>query len=375
MKPKVLLVTAPIGAGHLRAAAAVAAALNQKPYEIPTKIINVFDLLPPSFGRTIINCYLKILKTMPQIYGMMYGWGNTSNLALKGREFIYKCLARRMAESVKACQPAIIVCTHALSAGLVAALVKTGQINVPVIGVITDYVVHRLWIYPELTHYFVASEDMRQYLAKHGIPPASCTISGIPIAAEFGNLSATRQDIAEKLGLAPDIPTILLMGGGAGVLPMEEILTACDNLPERYQFIAVAGRNRNLYYRLLEYRDKLRQQVSVFGYVDNIHELMLVADILVSKPGGLTSAEALASGLPLIIYRPIPGQEEANTRYLLQQNVAVRANSPLEVKQLLALLLRKNSPQLAAMQAAAKRCARPEAATTVAAFITRQLGI
>lgn len=365
---KVLLMTAPIGSGHIRAAEAVATAVRNSRADAATRLVNVFDFLPQRLGTSILHTYLQILKIVPQAYGMMYGWGNSSAVALTGREIISKFLAKRMLKYINDYQPTVIVCTHATPAGIVASLIKAGKITVPAIAVVTDFVVHRLWVYPEMTHYFVANDEMREYLAQHNVPLAHSTVSGIPVAQQFSQPQDKKQ-LAAKLGLDLNVPIILIMGGGAGVLPMDEILAAGVTLPGKYQFLAVTGHNHKMYMRLQRYRGASRHSLHVFEYINNTHELMAVADVLISKPGGLTSAEALASGLPVIIYHPIPGQEEANTSYLVERNVATCANSVQEVAKVLGSLFETNSQQLAMMKDLARVQGRPRAAAEIAAYI------
>jgi processive 1,2-diacylglycerol beta-glucosyltransferase len=363
--------TAPIGSGHIRAAEAVASALQNSQVGIETRVVNIFDFLPRYFGRSILQTYFQILKIIPRAYGVMYGWGNSSTIALKGRELISKILAKRMLKYINDYQPSVIVCTHATPAGIIASLIRNGKITIPAIAIITDFVVHRLWVYPELSHYYVANEAMREFLAEYNVPLLRSTVSGIPIAKEFGNYQE-RDQLAAKLGLDIKMPTLLIMGGGAGVLPMDDIIAACDALPGEYQILAVTGNNRAMYDRLQQLRGSLKQHLHVFGYINNTHELMAVADLLISKPGGLTSAEAMTSGLPLVIYRPIPGQEEANTRYLTAQKVALRANSVAEVPSLITSLFNDDHPRLLTMKDCARAHGHPHAAATIAADILRQ---
>ncbi|MGL5514769.1 MAG: MGDG synthase family glycosyltransferase, partial [Sporomusa sp.] len=174
---RVLFISAPVGAGHIRAAQAVSRMLNVN-HDCHTELCNIFDLFHPVIGKTILNTYLKTLGVFPDLYGAIYGWGNRSNMALAGRELVSQAFAARMLKYINKFQPTAIVCTHATPAGLVAWLKKKKLVTIPAAAVITDFVVHRLWVYPEFDHYFVAHSAMVNYLSQYGISPQSVFVTG-----------------------------------------------------------------------------------------------------------------------------------------------------------------------------------------------------
>lgn len=365
---KILLISAPIGAGHIRGAEALAQTMLSKFENVDPMICNVFDFFSPLLGKTILRVYLKILGIFPQIYSKMYDWGNESKFILLMREYISRYLAKRMAKFICGHNPALIIATHATPAGLVASLKKQGKLNVPIVAVITDYVVHRLWVYPEFDHYFVATEEMADYLKNHGIERSKIEVSGIPILPAFSQ-TPDKEAIYNNLGLSRTRPTVLVMGGGAGILPIDKILESLsktDLLAKlQLQIIVVAGKNKAMYERLVAFAEKIPQPIKVCGYIENVHELMTVSDALISKPGGMTSAEALASGLPLLIYRPLPGQEEANTRYLLSRGAALLINSHSQLATSLEQILAKQPDKLADLKDKAMTASQPSASFTI----------
>lgn len=354
---KVLLLSASVGSGHTRAAQAVGKAMEHADSTVQTKIVNMFQFMEPHCSSLILTVYLKIIRLCPGLYGMMYRWGNSSRLALWGRRRFSRRLALKMLPLIDAYHPSLIVCTHASPAGAVAYLAANGALKVPSAAVITDFVVHRLWVYSALDHYFVANESMRQFLEKTGVDPSKTTVSGIPIDSTFRK---------EHSSLAAN--QILIMGGGAGVLPMHKIVAALDLLPADFRMVVITGNNRSMQQRLTRALPHFRHTVEILGYVTNVDAWMAKSTLLISKAGGMTSAESLASGLPMVIFHPIPGQEEANTRYLTNSGVAVRANSVADVIRITTELL-KSPAQLNAMRAAARREGKPDAAD----FIARRL--
>ena len=369
---RILFISAPIGAGHIRAAQAVSQILRDN-YACQTELCNIFDFFPPAIGKTILAIYLKILDAFPAIYGTAYGWGNKSRLALLGRELISQLLAKRMLHYINEFQPDMIVCTHATPAGLVAWLKKQSLITVPTAAIITDFIVHRLWVYPEIDCYFVAHPAMVHYLRKHDIA-AAIAVTGIPVSNNFSQTSS-KTELLAKLGLSNDRKNILIMGGGAGVLPIDKILNVCNQIDRPLQLIAVAGKNQALYQKLIQLAATSKHPVKVLSFVDNVHELMSVADLLISKPGGMSSAEALTKAVPLIIFRPIPGQEEANTRFLLDSQVALRADSLPELQGILSRLLFEDNNDLSALSQQAALLGRPNAAADIAKIIAENVNL
>lgn len=366
-KPKILFVTAPIGSGHVRAAQAIAQAMNRLRPDAETTVANIFDFLSPLAGQTILRCYLKILELCPSAYSMAYNWGNHGKAALVVRELISRYFAGKMNDYITQYAPSAVICTHATPAGLAAFLKKNSMLKVPALAVITDFDVHRFWAYPELDYYFIAHDGMRECLVKYGVSYGKIKTSGIPVDELF-SYAYKQENLARTLSLKPDQNTILVMGGGAGVLPMDEIIAACDEVAAPVQLVAVTGKNMAMYQKLSRMKSKLSKELTVLGFVENIHEWMSAADLLISKPGGLTSTEALCSGLPMVIYRPIPGQEEANTRYLVAHHAAKRADSVNEIKTIVTHLFERPE-QLEKLGRCTAELARPRAASDIAEHV------
>jgi len=370
---KVLYISAPVGSGHVRAAKAVGLAMRGLDAEVTVDYADFFHFFSPYIGQTILKSYFAILDVFPQLYGKMYGWGNTSPLALKGQELVNGYLAERIYRYIKQTSPSAIVCTHATPAGLTAYLIKKAGLAIPVFGVVTDFTIHRLWVYPELTGYFVANETMREMLAVHGVGHEKSFALGIPVDQKF-SLIYSKEKARTSLSLSQDRKTVLLMGGGAGVMPMTKIIRACDDTGLSLTILAVAGNNRSLYRQLEKTKQQLKNcELKIYGYVDNVHELMAVSDLLISKPGGMTSAEALSLGLPMLIYRPIPGQEEANTRYLIEKKAALKAGSLEEVQVILQTLFVVCPERLEELGLCSRGEGRPQAAEGIAKNILKTM--
>lgn len=364
---RVLFISAPIGSGHVRVAQSIEKELRaQEDVEIDTQIANVFSLFHPTIGKIILSTYLKILKIFPQAYGLAYGWGNKSSFALIGREIISGFLAGRMSKYIENYNPHIIVCTHATPAGLVAYLIRKNKIKVPTIAVVTDYVVHRLWIYSEIQRYIVANEQLKERLLRNKIKPQQIQALGIPVDESFSTM-VDRKTVLAKLSFSTERKTILIMGGGAGLLPMDEILKICGKIKYPLQVVVVTGNNK----KMLMSIEKMQMEypLKVFGYVDNVHELMTIADALITKPGGVTVAEALSKGVPLVLFQPIPGQEEANAKQLLSLGAAIQADTINMLKDILEELFISNLQKLEVLKQRALAAGKPDSAKLAARYI------
>jgi processive 1,2-diacylglycerol beta-glucosyltransferase len=237
------------------------------------------------------------------------------------------------------------------------------------VSVITDFEAHALWMDSGVDLYCVAAEETKARLVARGATAGNVMVTGIPIAAKF----STRLDllaVRKTLGLRDDLPTLLVLSGGFGMGPVGKILSELDKVGREFQTVVVCGRNEALR-RELAAQDR-KNPARVLGFASNMHELMTVADLIITKPGGLTSSEALALGKPLFILDPIPGQEAANSDFLLERGAAAKVNRvedlPFRVRQLL------GSKKLAEMAKAAKDLGRMKSAETVCKEVMRRIG-
>ena len=237
-----------------------------------------------------------------------------------------------------------------------------------VVSIVTDFEAHALWMDACVDLYCVAAEETRARLVARGATAANAVATGIPIAAKFLSKPDART-IRKNYGLRDDQPVLLVLGGGFGMGPVAEILAELDKVPGQFQTLVVTGRNEELRRKLAT---QTRQHPThVLGYSINMHELMAVADLIITKPGGLTTSEALALGKPLFILNPIPGQEAANSDFLLERGAAVKVNRvealPFRIEKLL------GSKKLAEMAKAAKSLGRPQSATMVCQEVLKRL--
>jgi processive 1,2-diacylglycerol beta-glucosyltransferase len=255
----------------------------------------------------------------------------------------------------------VMLCTHFLPLEITGAMLAKDPAFRPFTAcVVTDFEAHALWMEPSVKLYCVAAEETKARLVARGVKAEEVVVTGIPVSAKFSQ-AVDAAAVRKAYGLRDDLPTLLVLSGGFGMGPVAEILAELDKIPTPFQTLVVAGRNEELR-RELAAQDR-KHPTHVLGFVRNMHELMTISDLLITKPGGLTTSEALALGRPLFILNPIPGQEAANSDFLLQHGAAEKANRVEDLPYRLGQLL--GSKKLAAMARAAKELGQPAAAKAI----------
>jgi processive 1,2-diacylglycerol beta-glucosyltransferase len=236
-----------------------------------------------------------------------------------------------------------------------------------VASVVTDFEAHALWMATCVDLYCVASEETKARMVGRGAEPGAVVVTGIPIGSKFLNKTVAR-DVRKALGLRDDQPVILVLGGGFGMGPVAEILDELDKVPTPFQTIVVTGRNEELR-RALATCDR-KHPTHVLGFASNMNELMVVTELIITKPGGLTTSEALAVGKPLLIVNPIPGQEAANSDFLLEHGAAAKVNRVEDLSYRVSQLL--GSTKLGQMARAAKALGKPTAANDICEAVCKR---
>lgn len=323
-KYTVLLLSAPLGSGHKMAAEALEEAFKKHDN---VKVVNgsAFDFFPKWLGNIILGGYIGILKHVPKLYDIAYRWSNTGNDSLWLRDFLNLLLSYLAQGFIKKTAPDAVIVTHPTPAGVMTQYKRRCAPNLWVGAVITDFNFHHWWIYKGLDAYFTADADI-DVPPELGIPAVA---TGIPIRAAF-TAPFERDKWRERLGYGKNDTLCLVMGGGDGLLPMPELLRAltshCD--VEGLKIAAVTGHNTELAEKL---KKMALPNVMVLDFIAELPQLLRSADIVISKAGGLTSAETLAIGTEFILYDPLPGQEVRNAEYLCRKCEANIAATPEEV--------------------------------------------
>ncbi len=365
---KILILSASVGSGHMRAAEAVQCALRETRPEVQTKVVDVLDFAAPLFRRMYREGYLGLASAAPRAFGYFYDAFDRPGEAMPLREFARGFLQRRgMKDFVRyikeeACDAAVN--THFLPAEILADLKARGELRVPQTMVVTDFDAHRFWARRPCEHFFAGSIPGAASLICCGVPAGDITVSGIPVHPVFSCLPY-RTEALKSQALPGDRPVVLQMAGGDGLGAMEEIWKSLLSVERPLDLIAVAGRNAKARERIERVPVPARHRARVLGYTDKVQELMAASDLLVSKPGGLSVSEALSCGLPFAAIMTIPGQEKRNADFLLDHGAGIRIESPADLAGQVSALL-EDPRRLRAMRQNALKLARPRAAFEVA---------
>jgi len=369
MLKKVLLLSASAGAGHVRAAEAIEKAFNEAKDAAGREVlhVDVLNYTNKLFRHLYSKAYIDLVNKMPEVPGWFYDkldkpWKNE-----RRRLALDKLNTRPFVKLLKEYRPDLIVCTHFLPAEIVSWLKAKERLSSRQVIIVTDFDVHAMWLVHHYEHYFVAIEEARVYLEVLGIPAEKITVSGIPIDPVFG-IKKDKQEMRAKHGLTPDRTTILLSAGGFGVGSVDALVSSLLPLQHRAQIVAICGRNEELKKRLTKLAARTKPDATVLlkplGYTKEMDELMTASDLVLGKPGGLTTSEALAKGLVFVIVNPIPGQEERNSDHLLEGGVAIRCNNLPTLAYKLDRLL-GDPRRVQSMKANALRMGHPNAAKEI----------
>lgn len=369
---RILIATATAGGGHLAAAAAVEEAWrNLRPADALEKL-DLVQFFSPLHRRIHADGYEKMVEHAPELWGMLFSKTDDPKVVARLnrlRRVFTPTSSLKLEKHVKRSKPDVIICTHYSPLEVLARLKRGPGAPAPyVVSVVTDFEAHALWMSDCVDLYCVAAEATCARLVARGAAPANVAVTGIPISARFAQPVEPRE-ICQRLGLRDDQPVVLLLGGGFGWGPISETLAELDKIEARFQTLVVCGRNQELR-REVAAQDR-RHPTHVLGFVSNMNELMVVSDMVITKFGGLTTSEALASGLPMVVINPIPGQEAANSDFLLQAGAAIKVNRIEEMSHRLGQLL--GGKKLAAMSKAARAVGRPTSARNVCEAVLQRI--
>lgn len=369
-KPKIAILSVSAGAGHVRAAQALQAAAERWYPGVETVHVDLLELVPKLFKTVYADTYIKVVERHPAFWGYLYDKSDRERVdsALSRlRIAIERLNTQKLKKVLAEIDPDHIICTHFLPAQLLSGKIARGSFNRPVWVQVTDFDVHALWIHPHISGYFAAHEEVAWRMAERGIPADRIRVTGIPIMPVFGE-ERERAVCAAEFGLDPARTTLLMMSGGAGVGGIETLAERLLQLEGDFQLVALAGKNTTLLAELKELATLHPGRLFPMGFTRVIERIMAASDLAITKPGGLTTSECLAVGMPMIVVSPIPGQEERNADFLLENGAAMKACDGGALAWRVDRLLREPG-RMAAMRENALRLGRPDAAREVLAVV------
>ncbi|STQ90449.1 MGDG synthase family glycosyltransferase [Iodobacter fluviatilis] len=363
---KILLLSVSAGAGHVRAAEAIRAYAHLGDAPLEVVHLDVMQYVTAGFRKLYTDFYIKLVNNAPALWGYLYNFTNDAQADSsieKLRKKLERMNARALLKEIAAFNPDAIICTHFLPAEILSRLLSKGVVDCPVWVQVTDFDLHRMWVHEGMAGYFAANEEVAFRMQAQGIAAEKISVSGIPIMPGFA-AAASREECAAELGLDARRTTILLMGGGAGLGSLDTIAARLLTLEGDFQLIVMAGKNEAALAALQALSLRYPGRVLPQGFTNQVERLMACADLVVTKPGGLTTSECLAMGLPMIVNAPIPGQEERNADFLLEQGVALKAFDAVTLEYRIRYLL-DHPVKLADMSTKARALGRPAAGQTV----------
>jgi len=311
-----------------------------------------------------------MVKTIPQMYRYIYNRAERATEVGPFRAWAHQFTAGNLRPLLERERPDVVVCTHAFPCGAMAEYKRLYADAPPVVGIVTDFAVHAFWIHDNVDGYAVATDAMRDVLIARGIASERIVVSGIPVDPRFALNLESQTELRERIGLPLDRKIVLMMGGGLGIAPLERLMRALESLAQPIAAVVIAGRSRRAERRVLAAAQSVAYPVRVLRFVDNVYDYMHAADLFITKPGGLSTAEALAARIPMVLCKPLPGQEERNARLLCEWGAALRIRKVDELASAVDLVL-GDAERHAAMLEAAERHGRPRAARTAAALIAQ----
>lgn len=380
---KILILSVSAGAGHARAAEAIRAHAALHDPGSTVIHLDVMDYATAGFRKIYTDFYIKLVNKAPTLWGYLYNFTNEAKRD-SSIEQLRRCLerwnAKALLREIQKFQADAIICTHFLPAEMLSRLIARQELACPVWVQVTDFDLHRMWVHEGMTGYFAANEEVAFRMRAQGIAAERIHVTGIPIMPAFAE-SLDRKICAQELGLDPDKLTFMLMGGGAGLGNMEVLAEhllrmngVSDKHETQFQLIVLTGKNIQSLHALQRLAKHYPQRLFPCGFTTQVERLMVCTDLIITKPGGLTTSECLAMGLPMIVNAPIPGQEERNADYVMEQGAALKAVDSLALEFRLRELI-AHPEKLLAMRIQAQRLGRPYAAQAVFACVIEDLAM
>lgn len=372
-RKKILLLSVSAGAGHMRAAEAIRQQALTMGGEVHAVHWDVMDFVSATFRKLYTDFYIKLVNKAPTLWGYLYQATNEADpdsSMERLRRGVERLNTRALRKEIGLFNPDAIICTHFLPAEILSRMIRQKQLACPVWVQVTDFDLHRMWVHEHIAGYFAANDEVAFRMRAQGVAPERIGVTGIPIMPAFAR-PLDRAECAHEFGLDPQRKTFMLMGGGAGLGSLDAIAKRLLTIAGDFQLIVLAGKNAEALVSLKKLAEQYPGSLLPQGFTDKVERLMACSDLVITKPGGLTTSECLAMGLPMIVNAPIPGQEERNADFLLEQGVALKAFDGVTLEYRIRHLL-DNPVKLADMRNKAKALGRPHAAREVLVQVLKE---
>ncbi len=364
---RALIFTVTAGQGHNQVANVLCQHLKEA--DIETLSIDALEYITPVLKETISQGYLVSTKRIPKVYGKVYRLcekRETENGESRFIKITNSILAKKLVKFVEEYEPDIIICTHVFAAILVSYVANKIDGNIKTVGIVTDFTIHPYWEDTSMDYYVTATELLANQAEKKGIVKDELVPIGIPINPKF----AKKVDKAEARAMLgfEDMRTILVMSGSMGYGKIGSMLKKLDMSDLDFQIVSVCGYNERLKRKIANMN--FRHKVYNFGFSDKVDLFMDAADCIITKPGGLTTSEALAKGLPIIMANPIPGQEDRNVEFLLNNGAAFKVSSTFPVDEAVYQMF-SNTARLRNMKEIVSELGKPNSTRDFVEFVKK----
>ena len=352
---KILIVYATAGAGHRKAAEAVYKEAKQR--NLDASIVDILDFTFPLLKYLYSEGYIFLIKHIPHIWRIVFYLSDNFSRGIFRRisyffnKYAYKKYLRFLEEE----KYDLVISAHFMSTEITGYVKQ--KLNIKLVSVVTDFCLHSAWFDSHVDKFCVASDSVRNRLISFGVLDQKIEFTGIPIDAVFSQ-NFNRRDTAEKLGISPDLFSLLIMTGEVGMGPIAKIINL---LKEDMQLLVVCGRNKKLFEELKKIN---APNFKIFGLVNNVYELMSVSDLIITKPGGLTTSEAFSKKLPMIFFSIIPGQEAGNAKIIESYGAGIIVEDINKIKDIV-LSLKLSRSELEQYKDNAGRLSHPDAAVKI----------
>ncbi len=323
---RILIFSASTGGGHKKAAAALEHYIKKIAPADEVKTIDALKEVGKSFDKLVSGGYVFLAKHAPGIYGKMYRVSDKDTPLNTLVERVTAFKSKKLVYAISDYAPDVIVTTHPFAAEMVSAVKRRHGINTPLISIVTDFAPHKTYIQDMVNYLIVSSDEMKRKFETLGVPSGKIRTFGIPIDPVFYHTDSKAQ-LRLELGLSGDVPTLLMMAGSFGVADVFDIYEGILSIEKNLQLIIITGKNKKLYGKFEERLSKNGdggKPTKLLYFVNDVYKYMHASDLLITKPGGLTVTEALASRLPMAIFKAFPGQEADNEDYLVRSNMAIK---------------------------------------------------
>jgi processive 1,2-diacylglycerol beta-glucosyltransferase len=327
-RKRVLLLSEAFGSGHTQAAYALAHGLRELDATVQTRVMELGKFLNPVVGSLIINAYRRTVSKQPKLVGLVYKKQYTKSFNKLTQLAIHRMFYRQAIQVIEQLKPDAIICTHPATSAVIARLKRLG-LHIPLYTLITDYDAHATWTNPLVDKYLVSAPTVSHRLQYLGVGVDHIEVTGIPVHPNFWR-NTDKEATRAQFGLT-EMPTVLIMGGGWGMLQGDKLFDYIMSFREQIQFVYCAGTNEAMRKKLLANPQFQHRNVHVLGFTKDVNKLMDLSDLLITKPGGMTCTEGMSRGIPMLFYHPLPGQEEENCHHFMQHGFAEMLTSKLTI--------------------------------------------